>query len=292
MKRALLSRLTLIGIMLLLFSSCTTLQWRESDAVIRKRFSEKKIPTTISYFKVDSLDLDIRVQQINHSENKMNLVFFHGSPSSLSAWNSYLIDTTLLKKANLVAIDRPGYGYSNFGDALTSIEEQAIVMSELLVDYDLKNVIVVGSSYGGPLAARMAVLNNNIKGVVMISPAMDPSQEKKIWASRLTQWWITRWLVPTGYRVAGDEKTVHASELVKIEKDWSKVTVPVLHIHGDVDDIVPYGNVNYTAEMFPNIEIVTVPNAGHEIAWGRSELVKPYLIEMIEHISARVSQKL
>lgn len=263
-------------------SSCTTLQWRATDNEIQERFSERNVATEVSYFTIDTLQLNIRVQEVTQSNKEVNLIFFHGSPSSLSAWNAYLLDATLIKRANLFAVDRPGYGYSNFGDPMPSIKLQAEVMSALIDHYKLKNVIAVGSSYGGPLAARLAVLNPNIKAVLMISPAIDPMQEKKIWASRLTQWWLTRWLAPTGYRVAGDEKTVHAIELAKIESDWSKVTVPVIHIHGDKDDIVPYGNVTYTAQKFSNIKVITTPNTGHEIAWARPDLVIPHLLELIQ----------
>ena len=284
MPYCILKRMGLIILFCGMFSSCTTLQWRSTDAEIKERYSALNMASEISYFAVDSLNLKIRLLQVAQAEKNVNLLFFHGSPSSLSAWKAYLQDTILINKAGLHAVDRPGYGYSNFGDAMPSIELQAEIMSALIDQYQLKNVIAVGSSYGGPLVARLAVLNPNIKAVVMISPAIDPKQEKKIWASRLTQWWLTRWLVPTGYRVAGDEKTVHAAELAKIEKDWDKVLVPVVHIHGDIDDIVPYGNVDYTAKKFSNIKIVTTPNTGHEVAWGRSDLVMPYLLELIAQL--------
>lgn len=266
------------------FTSCTVLQWRSNDAEIQAYFAEKEIPTEISYFEIDSMDLKIRVQHIKQSKSDINIVFFHGSPSSLSAWNGYLNDTAFVKKARIHAVDRPGYGYSNFGDAMTSIDTQAKVMSNLLDHYDLENVIAIGSSYGGPLAARLAYENPRVKGVVMISPAIDPNNEKKIWQSKFTQWWITRWLCPTGYRVAGDEKTVHAQELALIANDWNAVTVPVLHIHGDIDDIVPYENIQYTKDVFPNIEIITTPNTGHEIAWGRPDLMKPLILEFMEKV--------
>lgn len=277
-------KVILFFIGLVSFPSCTSLQWRATDAEIQQNFAALNIPTTISYFEVDTLDLKVRVQHITQSDGDINFLFFHGSPSSLLAWNGYITDPVLIKMANLHAIDRPGYGYSNFGDEMPSITLQAKIMSGLIDEYKLKNVIAVGSSYGGPLVARMAVLNENIIAVVLISPAIDPNQEKKFWVSRLTQWWITRWLVPTSYRVAGDEKTVHAAELSKIEKDWDKVIVPVVHIHGDVDDIVPYGNVDYTAQKFKNIKIITIPDAGHEIAWGRPELIIPHLLELMEMI--------
>jgi len=191
-----LNKISWIAVTIVTLSSCTTLQWRATDREIQERFLENNIPTQVSYFEVDSLELKIRVQRVTQSNEEVNLVFFHGSPSSLSAWNRYLMDSILIERANLLAVDRPGYGYSNFGDPMPSIQIQAEIMSDLIDQYKLENVIAVGSSYGGPLAARLAVINPKVKAVLMISPAIDPEQEKKIWASRLTQWWLTRWLAP------------------------------------------------------------------------------------------------
>lgn len=271
---------------LLCFSSCTVLQWRSSDEEIYTTFAKANIPTSITYVRIDSLDLDVRIQSITKAQDNYNLVFLHGSPSSLSAWNGYLKDSTLHNQVNMHAIDRPGYGYSNFAEELTSIDVQAKVISHVIQERNLQNVITVGSSYGGPLAARVAIENDKVKGVIMISPAIDPLNEQRIWQSSFTQFWLTRWLVPTGYRVAGDEKTTHAKELAKIENDWSKVTVPVLHIHGDADDLVPYINVAYSKKVFSDIEIITTPDTGHEIAWARPDLIIPYIFEMIETIKS------
>lgn len=268
-------------------SSCTVLQWRSTDSQIYDTFNKLNIPTKMSYHNLDSLDLKIRVQEITNANNTTNIVFLHGSPSSLSAWNGYLKDTVLINKANLYAIDRPGYGYSNFGDEVISIKLQAKIINSLIEEYKLKNVITIGSSYGGPLAARLAVINKNIKGVVMISPAIDAKQEKRVKGQKFTQYWLTRWLVPTGYRVAGDEKETHAQELSYLDEDWSKVNVPVYHIHGDQDDLVPYGNIDYTKSKFNTIHPITIPNTGHEIAWARPELIKPHLYQLIEELKEK-----
>jgi len=217
-----------------ILSSCSVLQWRQNDIEIQENFKMHEVPTSISYFNVDSLDLKVRIQSITTNEHKVNLVFFHGSPSSLSAWNGYLLDTTLINSSNMYAIDRPGYGYSSFGNEMTSIETQAQIMSAIIDSKELENVITIGSSYGGPLAARVAYLNPQVKAVVMISPAIDPNNEKDIWASRFTQWKLTRWLVPTGYRVAGDEKTVHAQELdaIKNTSKWLQFLKKVMKLRG------------------------------------------------------------
>ena len=80
------------------------------------------------------------------------------------------------------------------------------------------------------------------------------------------------------------EKTVHAKELGLIAAEWDQIKVPVLHIHGDVDDIVPYDNVNYTRDVFENIEIITIPGTGHEIAWARPELIKPLIVGFMDKL--------
>jgi len=266
-------------------SSCTVLQWRETDEELQQKFKDSNIDSEISYFNVDSLNLRNRTLSVVTDTEKVNLVFLHGSPSSLSAWQGYYLSSTPLREiANIHAIDRPGYGYSNFGEEMTSIDTQAQVINAIINDKKLSNVIVIGSSYGGPLAARVNFLNKEVKASVMISPAIDPEIEKDIWASRFTQWILTRWLVPTAYRVAGDEKKVHAKELELIKNDWQSITTPVLHIHGNIDDLVPYENVNFSKENFQDIEIITIPEKGHEIAWKHPELIIPHLIKLIEKV--------
>tara|TARA_R100001369_G_scaffold20091_3_gene36952 strand:- start:28657 stop:29535 length:879 start_codon:yes stop_codon:yes gene_type:complete len=277
------NRRIIVAILLLgIFNSCTRLQYRESDRELREKFEAIQLQPDITYFRIDSLKAKIRLLKITKPSNQINVVFLHGSPSSLSSWTRYLKDSLLLSKANLWAIDRPGLGYSNFGRSMPSIELQAQVLNSILKDLNLKNIIIVGTSYGGAVAARIALQNNEVKGGILISSAMDPELERQFWGSRLTQWWATRWLVPTGYRVAGDEKTIHAQELSKLEKDWEKLKIPITHIHGTLDDIVPFENVNFTKEHFENIKIVSVPNAGHEISYRRSELVLPLIVELIE----------
>ncbi|GEQ86995.1 alpha/beta hydrolase [Patiriisocius marinistellae] len=264
--------------------SCTSLQYRKPDIKIIDEFKKKGVSSEMYYYQKDELNINIRVQKVKLSDQDINVVFFHGSPSSLTAWQEYMGDPALGKAANLFAIDRPGYGYSNFGKAMPSIEEQAVLINAVVKDLKLDNIITIGTSYGGSLAARLAVLNKNVKGVILLSAAMDPIQEKDIWASRFTRWWLTRWIVPTGYRVAGDEKKVHSFELKKIEKDWNNLKTPVLHLHGSDDNVVPVGNLKYTDSIFPNSTIKLIPKIGHNLAWERIDIVKPEILKFIDTV--------
>lgn len=276
--------LGLLVILLFSLCSCTALQYRQTDTEIVKDFSQRDVKTDFVRFQIDSLNRSIRIQRVVNGNDSINIVFLHGSPSSLSAWRQYLWNDKLIETANLYAIDRPGYGYSGFGKEIPSIKSQSHILDAVLRDLDLDNIIVVGTSYGAPIAAQMAVLNEKVKGVVLLSGAMDSKQEKDIWASRFTQWKLTRWLVPTGYRVAGDEKTIHAKELEKIENGWKALTIPILHLHGDIDDVVPVGNINYTQNHFQNITTKIVKDVDHDLAWGRPEILLPELLKFITQV--------
>jgi len=105
-----------------------------------------------------------------------------------------------------------------------------------------------------------------------------------IYAMEINKMVSSNGLVPTAYRVAGDEKKVHAKELALIENDWKSISIPILHIHGDSDDLVPYENINFSKENFQTIEIVSIPEKGHEIAWKNKELIIPHLKKLIRQV--------
>ncbi len=279
-----MKHLFLLIITLFVLTSCTVLQWRQNDDEVQETFKQSGLETTIHYYSSDSIKAKLRIQKIPSLKkgNKINVVFLHGSPSSSYAWNGYLKDKSLLEKANLYAIDRPGYGYSNFGKEIPEINTQSYLVNQAITSQQLTNVIIIGASYGGAIAAQIGVINPEVKAVIMISPAIDPKLEKKIWASRLTQWKLTRWLVPRSYRVAGDEKTIHAEELVKIKPIWKQLEKPIYHIHGTADDLVDYKNIEFTKKQFSNYKIISIPNKGHEISWKHPELITPHLLKLIE----------
>ncbi|HEY5692224.1 MAG TPA: hypothetical protein VIS49_12250 [Cyclobacteriaceae bacterium] len=66
------------------------------------------------------------------NEDKPLIIFVHGSTGSLSAFIHFLADTILLQHTQLITVDRPGFGSSNFGYAETSLEKQASLLKPLL----------------------------------------------------------------------------------------------------------------------------------------------------------------
>lgn len=206
------------------------------------------------------------------------LVFFvHGAPGSYDNFKGFLKDSTLMTRARLVSVDRPGYGKSGKKESEPSIEKQSQMLLEILEANDTgKGVVLVGHSYGGPIIARMAMETpNNIDALVMAAPAIDPENEKIFFVSRKFFWAIFKWITPRPLKIANDEKMAHIEELKKMLPLWGKVTMPVTFIHGEKDGLVPFENVVFGKKMIINapVDYVTRKKMGHLIPWKNPELM-------------------
>lgn len=113
------------------------------------------------------------------NDEKPTLFFVHGSPGSWDAFKEYLKDSLLLKKYRMIAIDRPGFGYSNFGQA-EDLQTQSNRINAFLKTKDNRRpIILVGHSMGGPVIAKMATLSpDRYKALVIIAGSIDPDAEK------------------------------------------------------------------------------------------------------------------
>ena len=55
------------------------------------------------------------------------LLFVHGTPGSWDAFKAYLKNKELLQYYRIISIDRPGFGYSDFGNAMNLTEQTKII---------------------------------------------------------------------------------------------------------------------------------------------------------------------
>lgn len=259
------------------------LQFRSSNKKFDKYFAEKKCTVKMDTYQVDGRT--IRYAEIG-DETLPLVIFVHGAPGGLGDYQAFLADSSLYTKAHLIAVDRAGYGYSGFGKSVTSIEQQAKYIQPLLAkNKSAKKPILVGHSYGGPVVARMAMdFPEQIGSLILAAPALDPEQEKIFWINKPASWFVFRWLVPRAFRVANDEKMAHAEELALMMPYWKDIKIPVTYIHGEADDLVPYGNTDFAKKMLKNaaLELVLEKYMGHLIPWKRPELIHDAVLKHVE----------
>jgi len=227
------------------------------------------------------------------NETKPLVVFIHGSPGSLSAFISYLTDSTLLQNTLLISTDRPGYGYSNFGNAEPSLKKQAAILKPLLEQYkNNRPIILVGHSLGGPVVARMAMdYPDLVNGLIIVAGSIDPELEpNETWFRAPLATPFLSWILPRAWRVTNEEIYQLKPQLEEMEPLWSRVTCPVIVIQGTTDSLVPAGNAAFAKKVLTNapVELYMKENIDHFIPWSNPEFIK----EAIEHMltTHRISQ--
>ncbi len=281
--------LPVLSICLILFtgqlvSSCFT--FRMSEKEIYKHFENTSLQPELKRYK--ALGREINYVEVGDDTTQM-VLFVHGAPGSLSAFISFLSDSTLAAKARLISTDRPGYGYSGFGKSEISVEKQAAMLLPILKSNQSDKLpILVGHSYGGTVIARIAMdYPEYVGALVMAAPAIDPESEKFFWVNKPANWWGIRWMVPRSMRVANDEKLSHVKQLKLMLPYWQEITAPTTIIHGKTDGLVPFANAAFGKNMLKNapVDMVVKKDMGHLIPWENPGLIREAVLKYLNSSS-------
>ena len=102
-----------------------------------------------------------------------DVLLIHGSPGSVEDWQP--VFDRLVPRFRVTAFDRPGHGYSE-GDRLPHTpSENARVTLALIRALGLREVVVVGHSYGGATALRLGTSNPpEVRALVVVGSRAYP----------------------------------------------------------------------------------------------------------------------
>ncbi|MFW5687602.1 MAG: alpha/beta fold hydrolase [Bacteroidota bacterium] len=240
------------GFLLLLIGLNACMQYREATSFILERFPEAQVKV------VDYQGRNIRYMTLHRNDTFPTLFFLHGSPSSMSVYNVYYEDEQLAQWANIIAADRPGYGFSDLGRSEKSVRRQAESMWKILENEGFPSPLyIIGSSYGGTVAAKMAMLHpDQVDGMVLVSASLAPGKEKTYNISYLLQHPPFRWILPGMIRVANDEKLSHFEALNEMVPYWYRITNPVIMLQGARDRLIYPENVDFARSKLTNSRFV------------------------------------
>ncbi len=230
----------------------------------------------------------LRYLQIGHDPTKPLLVFIHGAPSSSAWWLSIMRDSSLRQAANILAIDRPGYGGSGLGRPMTSVQEQADNVAAVIRSrhFPGQPVIVHGSSYGGTVSARLAMDHPDlVDGLLLQSASMAPTEEYTFWITHPTSHWTLSWLLPSGLHSANHEKLAHEAELRDMADEWDNIDADVVILHGTDDWLIYPRNAYYACDRLthaPSLVHHMVGGKEHDLLYTAPDLLKHYLHYLIE----------
>ena len=97
-------------------------------------------------------------------------VFFLHGGAGLSVWTPFF--QAVSDKFDMIVPEHPGFGQSDNPDWLQSVSDLALFYLDVIDAMNLKDVHLVGNSFGGWIAAEMAVRDcSKLKSLTLIGPA-------------------------------------------------------------------------------------------------------------------------
>lgn len=215
------------------------------------------------------------------------IVLLHGWGSNIKLFAN-LIDL-LSKKYTVVAMDMPGFGESQEPPSAWCVDDYADFVIKFLADYDAKQVMLLGHSFGGRVIIKLNSRKDlpfSISKVILVDSAgiLPPKSNKKSWRTRKYKMGkaflstkIMQKLAPDALeklRVKyGSADYAAASPLMRqvlvkvvnedLEPLLPNIKCPTLLIWGVNDTATPLSDGEKMEKLIPDAGLVKLENAGH-----------------------------
>ena len=264
---------------IIMAQSC--MKFRISDSKANQEFEQKGLHVSFHYTDMNEKGL----HYVKTGADTLPTLFFvHGSPGSWDAFKIYMMDADLLQHFRIISIDRPGFGYSDFGIAL-HLDEQVILINKVIEkENNNKPLHLVGHSIGGPVIVKLAQLySDEISSLTILAGSISPKDEPKEYWRYLFLHTPLHLLMPGAFRPSNDEIVYFKKDLYSLDTGYTTVKMPVTFIHGDADKFVTVKNVDYGKKKLaenPNVKVIIIPGASHFIPWEHFDIIKNHLLTL------------
>ncbi len=279
MKRTGIIMLILLCLWTIMAQSC--MKFRISDEQAIEKFKKAGVALRIGRLKVNTRTLHYAK---TGNDTLPTIVFVHGSPGAWDAFEAFMRDPILLEKYRMISVDRPGFGYSDFGDAMNLQDQSMIIQPLFEKEQNGKPVYLVGHSLGGPLIIQLAVDRPGFfDALVILAGSIDPKQENPERWRPLFMNNPLKFLVPGAMRPSNDELWYLKKDLKDLAPQMDQIKARVYIVHGNKDILVPYVNLNFGVKAMKNaafMDTLTIPGANHFIPWSHYKTVRAVLLKL------------
>jgi pimeloyl-ACP methyl ester carboxylesterase len=201
---------------------------------------------------------------------------------------------SLASKYRVIAPAHPGFGSSDLPSGITSVDDLAYFYLDFLEQEDLRDAILVGASFGGWLAAELAIKGTGrFSKLVLLDPVgakfgdREHREIKEILNTPIDDLPATLFSDPeAGVRKFGDLDfpSMQEAEVTRFARNresflmfgWThqlfnpklasrlhRIQIPSLIVWGEDDRVVPPDYGRAYAKAIPGAEFTSVPQAGH-----------------------------
>lgn len=272
--------LTVVAGWVIFAQSC--MKFRISDSEAKAAFENRGLQVSFNF--TDSPKKGLHYVK-SGTDTLPTLLFVHGSPGSWDAFRQYMMDSSLLAHFRMIAIDRPGFGYSHFGKAMRLPEQVAMIKKLVDKEKNGKPVHLIGHSIGGPVIVQLAQdYPAEFASLTLLSVSISPKDEPKEYWRYVVMYSPFRWLMPGAFRPSNDEIVYFKPALYRLDSGYSAIHLPVTFIHGGADKFVTVKNVDYGRKKLahnPRVNVIVIPGAGHFIPWDHFGIIKGHLLTLM-----------
>jgi pimeloyl-ACP methyl ester carboxylesterase len=278
-------------VLVVLLPQCVSI--RMSDKKVTAYFANR--PTKPTFASIDVAGQRIHYAQIRSTkpgaDTLPTVLFIHGSPGAWNAFIGFFADSSLYNHVQLISVDRPGFGKSDLGEPEPSLQAQAFAIAPMLrLSCSAQKPILVGHSLGGPVAVRLAMdYPNEVGGLILVAPSIDPDLEKKEWYRLLGNVFPFRQWLPNELDVSNQEILPLKKELQQMLPLWVSIRMPVIVIQGEKDPLVPPGNAAFAKRMLVSAPVLVqmIPDMNHFIPWSRPDLIHDAILYQLKTLTSK-----
>lgn len=199
------------------------------------------------------------LQTPERPEADWKVVIVTGTPS----WSEYWAPTIagLSETREIIVADRPGFRMSEPEEAVRDIAKQADALAPMLAAREGQRVLLVGQSFGAPVATLMASrYPDQVDAVVLMSAYFGdrgPTARRMFGLGRMV-----RGVLPRDLRNSISEVSAQATQLPAVWEALRGLKQPVVFVHGDRDTFVLFEDDQRIAAEHGHT-MVTVPGGDH-----------------------------
>ncbi|MDM7921523.1 MAG: alpha/beta hydrolase [Pyrinomonadaceae bacterium] len=257
------------------------------------------------------------------------MILIHGYTASLYVWKTV---APMLADAGyrVIAIDLPGFGYSEKPSWFDySIPSQAHVVERFMDRLGIGRAVLVGSSYGGAVAATIALdYAERVEKLVLVSPVINDEVRNHpilklaavpgvgevitpflLGSKAFLRMRMQNTLAPANHSLIDDNRIEnvqrplnaadgHRAVLAtsrnwhakRIEEDAYLINQPTLLIWGEEDRVIPIENGYKLYDSVLHSRLVVLKNCGHVPQEERSELFVELVTEFCGDTKSRISE--
>ena len=257
--------------------------------------------------KIRYLDFD----NLSSKKNE-NLVLLHGIGASAERWSNVI--PFFYKHFRLIVPDIIGFGYSDKPTVEYNMPFFVKFLENFLNSLGIKKASIVGSSFGGLVAAEFAFKNTNmVNKLILVSPAGTMKSSTKT-----LEEYILAALYPTHdnawrafINMAFDPRTVKEQTIedfidrmklpnakyafmstmigirntTNLSSRLNKILSPTIIVWGEQDEMIPVKNAEEYRNI-PNSNLQVIPKCGHTPFTEKPEVFSKIAIDFLRGINS------